>query len=124
VHRDGTVSIYSGKVEIGQGYPDCPSQIAADSLIALERIRMVPADTTVSPDEGVTQAASPSRIPVSHYAVPARRPRVAPRERPARSPCGPRLASADGAVQGAPEHELLECADDALLDREIDQTAH
>src|SRR6267154_2255925 len=58
VHRDGTVSIYSGKVEIGQGILTALAQIAAEELgIALERIRMVAADTSVSPDEGVTSGS-------------------------------------------------------------------
>src|SRR5207248_2525917 len=58
VHRDGTVSIYSGKVEIGQGILTALAQIAAEELgIAIERIRMVPADTAVSPDEGVTSGS-------------------------------------------------------------------
>src|SRR5260221_3254768 len=58
VHRDGTVSIYSGKVEIGQGILTALAQIAAEELgIALERIRMVAADTSGSPDEGVTSGS-------------------------------------------------------------------
>src|SRR2546427_1710496 len=52
VHRDGTVSIFSGKVEIGQGILTALAQIAAEELgITLGRIRMVAADTAVSPDE-------------------------------------------------------------------------
>src|SRR5260221_5092547 len=55
VHRDGTVSIFSGKVEIGQGISTALAQIAAEELgITLGRIRMVPADTAASPDAGAT----------------------------------------------------------------------
>src|SRR2546427_12883721 len=58
VHRDGTVSIFSGKVEIGQGILTALAQIAAEELgITLGRIRMVAADTAVSPDEGVTSGS-------------------------------------------------------------------
>src|SRR5437879_9233632 len=58
VHRDGTVSIFSGKVEIGQGILTALAQIAAEELgIAPERIRMVAADTAASPDEGVTSGS-------------------------------------------------------------------
>jgi CO/xanthine dehydrogenase Mo-binding subunit len=58
VHRAGAVSIFSGKVEIGQGILTALAQIAAEELgIALERIRMVAADTSVSPDEGVTSGS-------------------------------------------------------------------
>src|SRR5712672_3236763 len=58
VHRDGTVSIFSGKVEIGQGISTALAQIAAEEFgITLERIRMVAPDTAVSPDEGVTSGS-------------------------------------------------------------------
>ncbi|HTF15664.1 MAG TPA: molybdopterin cofactor-binding domain-containing protein, partial [Burkholderiales bacterium] len=58
VHRDGTVSICSGKVEIGQGILTALAQIAAEELgVAPGRIRMVAADTSVSPDEGVTSGS-------------------------------------------------------------------
>lgn len=58
VNRDGTISIFSGKVEIGQGILTALAQIAAEELgVALERIHMVPADTSRSPDEGVTSGS-------------------------------------------------------------------
>src|SRR5689334_24345900 len=58
LERDGTVSIFSGKVEVGQGILTALAQIAAEELgVALERIRMVSADTSVSPDEGVTSGS-------------------------------------------------------------------
>src|SRR6266704_4430152 len=58
VHRDGTVSVYSGKVEIGQGILTALAQIAAAALeIAPTRIRMVAAGTDASPDEGVTSGS-------------------------------------------------------------------
>ena len=56
--RDGTVSVASGKVELGQGILTALAQIAAEELdVALERIRMVPASTASSPDEGVTSGS-------------------------------------------------------------------
>jgi len=52
---DGTVSIHVGKVEIGQGIVTALAQIAAEELdVPIERIRMLPASTADSPDEGVT----------------------------------------------------------------------
>ncbi len=58
VHRDGSVTVYSGKVEIGQGILTALAQIAAEELgIAPTRIRMVAADTDASPDEGVTSGS-------------------------------------------------------------------
>jgi nicotinate dehydrogenase subunit B len=55
IHADGTVSVRSGKVEIGQGIATALAQIVASELgVAFSRIRMVPAGTRLSPDEGVT----------------------------------------------------------------------
>ena len=54
-NEDRTVTVYSGKVELGQGIRTALAQIAADDLdIALERIRLKCADTARSPDEGST----------------------------------------------------------------------
>jgi len=56
--RDGTVSIASGKVELGQGIVTALAQIAAEELgVALEKIRILPASTAHSPDEGVTSGS-------------------------------------------------------------------
>jgi nicotinate dehydrogenase subunit B len=56
--RDGTVSIASGKVELGQGILTALAQIAAEELgVPLEKIRMLPASTAYSPDEGVTSGS-------------------------------------------------------------------
>jgi len=55
---DGTVSIASGKVELGQGILTALAQIAAEELgVELQRIRMLPASTAYSPDEGVTSGS-------------------------------------------------------------------
>jgi len=52
---DRSVTIFSGKVELGQGIKTALAQIAADELdLALERMRVVTADTERSPDEGGT----------------------------------------------------------------------
>src|SRR5688500_12106678 len=56
--RDGTVSIASGKVELGQGINTALAQIAAEELdVAIERIRIVPPSTAHSPDEGYTSGS-------------------------------------------------------------------
>jgi CO/xanthine dehydrogenase Mo-binding subunit len=58
VSSEGHVVLSPGKVEIGQGILTVLAQICADELdIALERVRMVPADTTRSPNEGVTSGS-------------------------------------------------------------------
>ena len=127
VHRDGTVSIYSGKVEIGQGILTALAQIAAEELgIAIERIRMVPADTAVSPDEGVTSGS----LSIQDCGVALRRACAHARALLLESAAArlavsaPDVQVADGAVlAGGRSTSFWECADDALFDREVDETA-
>lgn len=58
VHPDGTVSLIAGKVDLGQGISTALAQIAADGLgVSVERIRVIHADTTVSPDERYTSGS-------------------------------------------------------------------
>jgi nicotinate dehydrogenase subunit B len=58
INRDGTVAVFPGKVEIGQGILTALSQIVAEELdVALERIRLSPTDTSYSPDEGMTSGS-------------------------------------------------------------------
>ena len=55
IHADGTVSVRSGKVELGQGIATALAQIVAQELdVSLSRIRMIPANTATSPNEGMT----------------------------------------------------------------------
>lgn len=55
IGSDGVVEVRSGKVELGQGVLTALAQIAAEELdVDLARIRMVPASTGTSPDEGYT----------------------------------------------------------------------
>ncbi|HEY8368001.1 MAG TPA: molybdopterin cofactor-binding domain-containing protein [Thermodesulfobacteriota bacterium] len=55
VAPDGTVTVFTGKVELGQGILTALAQIAADELdVAIERVRVVSADTARTPDEGYT----------------------------------------------------------------------
>ena len=127
VHRDGTVSIYSGKVEIGQGILTALAQIAAEELgIAIERIRMVPADTAVSPDEGVTSGS----LSIQDSGVALRRACAHARALLLESAAARLAVSArdvqvaDGAVlAGGRSTSFWECAEDALFDREVDETA-
>jgi nicotinate dehydrogenase subunit B len=58
IHANGTVSVRSGKVELGQGIATALAQIVAQELdVALTRIRMLPANTTHSPNEGMTSGS-------------------------------------------------------------------
>ena len=54
----GVVTIFSGKVEYGQGVWTALAQIAAEELdVSLRRIRVAPVSTATSPDEGTTSGS-------------------------------------------------------------------
>src|SRR5262249_16371441 len=58
INRNGTVTVFPGKVEIGQGILTALAQIVAEDLdVAFERIRLAPTDTSYSPDEGITSGS-------------------------------------------------------------------
>jgi CO/xanthine dehydrogenase Mo-binding subunit len=58
INRDGTVTVFPGKVEIGQGILTALAQIVAEELdVGLDRIRLAPTDTSYSPDEGMTSGS-------------------------------------------------------------------
>ncbi len=52
---DGNATVYTGKVELGQGILTALWQIAAEELdLPLSRVKIYSADTANSPDEGQT----------------------------------------------------------------------
>lgn len=58
INANGTVTVRPGKVEIGQGILTALTQIVAEELdIGVERIRLVAAATTLSPNEGITSGS-------------------------------------------------------------------
>jgi nicotinate dehydrogenase subunit B len=58
INADGTITVRTGKVEIGQGIVSAMAQIAADELdVSYSCIRMVAVDTALSPDEGSTSGS-------------------------------------------------------------------
>src|SRR5215470_4143390 len=55
VERDGRVTLYAGKVDIGTGARVAYRQIVAEELdIPIERIAMIEGDTALCPDQGGT----------------------------------------------------------------------
>jgi len=58
INPNGTVTAFTGKVEIGQGIVTALAQIAGDELdVDLARIEMISGDTSRTPDEGVTSGS-------------------------------------------------------------------
>src|SRR5262252_2266263 len=54
-HADGTVTVYTGKVDVGTGFRIAVAQMAAEELgIPAQRITVIDGDTGVCPDQGGT----------------------------------------------------------------------
>jgi CO/xanthine dehydrogenase Mo-binding subunit len=63
VGPDGTVTIYSGKVELGTGIATALSQVVADELgVPFDHVRMVMGDTALTPDQGTTAGSKTIQI--------------------------------------------------------------
>jgi len=59
VNGDGSVTVYCGKVDLGQGLRIAIPQMAAEELgVALDRIVMIEGDTALTPDQGATGGSS------------------------------------------------------------------
>ena len=55
IGADGTITVYSGKVDLGTGVRTALMQIAAEELdVPLERITVIEGDTLLTPDQGAT----------------------------------------------------------------------
>ena len=55
VHKDGSVTIYTGKVDIGTGIRVALPQMVAEELdVALGKVKMIEGDTALTPDQGPT----------------------------------------------------------------------
>jgi nicotinate dehydrogenase subunit B len=58
INPDGSVTAFTGKVEIGQGIVTALAQIVADELdVDLARVSMISGDTATTPNEGVTSGS-------------------------------------------------------------------
>ena len=121
IGRDGTVSIAPGKVELGQGILTALAQIAADELdVAFERIRVVPAATPASPNEGVTSGSLSIQDCGSALRIACAEARAILVEHAARRLGVPALELdvADGEIRyrGAAATSYWDMADDGLLE--------
>jgi CO/xanthine dehydrogenase Mo-binding subunit len=59
IDADGSITLFSGKAELGQGVKTALIQIAAEQLyVPPQRIRLITADTRQTPDEGYTAGSN------------------------------------------------------------------
>ena len=81
IDRQGRVTVYSGKVELGTGTQTSLAQLVADELgVAFGSVRMVSGITGVTPDQGVTsgsQTIMSGSIPMRRAAATARNKLIA-----------------------------------------------
>jgi CO/xanthine dehydrogenase Mo-binding subunit len=123
IGRDGTVTAFPGKVEIGQGILTALRQIVAEELdVALERVRLAPTDTSYSPDEGMTSGSRSIQeggIALRHAAAEARELLLA-RAAAKLGVSLEQLSVADGVIstRGGASVSYWELADEELLARE------
>ena len=62
INADGTVTVFTGKVELGQGIVTALAQIAAEELdLPLARVSMISGDTGRTPNEGMTAGSAVGR---------------------------------------------------------------
>ncbi len=123
VNDDGTVTVRSGKVELGQGILTALAQIVAEELdVDVRRVRMVAAGTDVSPNEGGTtgsMSVQHSGAALRHVCAEVRAGYV--RAAAAKLGTDPaRLVVRDGEIR-APDGSGVtywELVDDVPLDRE------
>jgi nicotinate dehydrogenase subunit B len=58
VAADGSVTAYTGKVELGHGLFTAQTQLVAEELsVPLSRVKLIQGDTAVSPDQGTTSGS-------------------------------------------------------------------
>jgi CO/xanthine dehydrogenase Mo-binding subunit len=55
IHRDGTVTMYTGKVDLGTGIRIALPQMVAEELdVAIDKVKLIEGDTALTPDQGPT----------------------------------------------------------------------
>ena len=122
INADGSVTVFTGKVELGQGILTALAQIASDELdVAYDRIEMVSADTSRSPDEGMTAGSlsvENSGTALRYACAEARALLLAAASKKLGAPVE-QLTVKDGIVSaGSRQATYAELAADASLNRE------
>jgi len=102
VDANGSVTVFSGKVDLGQGLRIAIPQMAAEELgIAVERIILVEGDTALTPDQGATAGSSGimrGGVQIRQAAATAREALIAMVAARANTPAG-EFDTADGEVR-------------------------
>jgi isoquinoline 1-oxidoreductase len=127
--EDGAITVFSGKVECGQGSRCELAQAAAEELrVPFERIKMVLGDTTICPNDGHTagSATTPRTVPAIRQAAAAVRKLLVDRAAEKWSIKADKIEARDGKViDAAAGHEAtyVELAKDKELAKRLAQPA-
>ena len=101
VNADGTVTVYSGKVDLGTGIQTALAQMAAEELdVPFEKVVIVQGDTLLTPDQGPTYGSLSIQVggmQIRQAAATARAALLQEASKRMSLPAG-ELATADGAV--------------------------
>ena len=63
IDKDGNVTVYAGKVELGTGIQTALAQIVAEELdVAFDRVTMVLGDTAITPNQGYTAGSKSIQV--------------------------------------------------------------
>ncbi len=76
IGADGTITVLSGKIEMGQGARSELAQVAAEELrVPLDRVQMLLGDTELVPDDGLSAGSrtTPSTVPAVRRGAAAAR---------------------------------------------------
>jgi CO/xanthine dehydrogenase Mo-binding subunit len=126
VNPAGTITVFTGKCELGQGILTALAQIAAEELdVAYERVEIVSADTARTPNEGMTAGS----LSVENSGTALRLACADARQillELAAAKLGVAVANlsvADGTVTGAGSVTYWELAREANLKREVSAQA-
>jgi len=66
IGTDESITVYSGKIEFGQGFSTVQTQLVAEELfVPLNRVRVIFGDTGFTPDQGFTSGSQSSRTEFS-----------------------------------------------------------
>ena len=58
IGADGSVTVYTGKCELGQGIYTAQVQLIAEELgVAIHRVNLIQCDTALTPDQGTTSGS-------------------------------------------------------------------
>jgi nicotinate dehydrogenase subunit B len=128
IHADGTATVCTGKVELGQGVTTALAQIAAEELeLPLSRLNLISGDTERAPNEGITSGSQSIEYGGVALRIAGAQVREILLDLAAKrlGVDAGKLAVADGVI-GAPDGRKVsygELARDADLHREVDPKA-